>query len=181
MATTKKKTVTKKPAAKKAAAKKSAPKTKPDVQVIRFYMKGPKETAFLSNFYPSPFTVNGIQYKSNEHFFQSAKALDPTEALWVRDAPDALESKRRGRKVRLRPDWDTVKLDVMAEGIWAKFTQNPDLKAKLLATGDAILGESPRAFRGKGANTGKAVGGIIMEVRSELRKGKTGGGKSVSK
>ena len=186
MATTKKKNVTKKPAAKKAAAKKltpkkTAPKTKPDVQVIRFYMKGPKETAFLSNFYPSPFTVNGIQYKSNEHFFQAAKALDPTEALWVRDAPDALESKRRGRKVRLRADWDTVKFDVMAEGIWAKFTQNPDLKAKLLATGDAILGESPRAFRGKGANTGKAVGGIIMKVRSELRKNKTRGGKSVSK
>ena len=174
MAKTKKKTVTKRPAARNAASKKltpkkTAPKTKPDVQVIRFYMKGPKETAFLSNFYPSPFTVKGVQYKSNEHFFQSAKALDSVEALWVRDAPDALESKRRGRKVRLRPDWDTVKLDIMAEGIWAKFTQNPDLKAKLLATGDAILGESPRAFRGKGANTGKAVGGIIMEVREKLR------------
>ena len=57
----------------------------------------------------------------------------------------------------------------MAEGLMAKFSQNPNLRAKLLATGDAVLGEHQRAFRGKGAATGKAVGGILMKIRSELR------------
>lgn len=138
---------------------------------IRFYLKGPEEYRFLSNFYPSPFTLDGIRYESNEHYFQSQKALDPEKAAWVRAAPTALEAKRRGRRVPLRADWQTARLEVMARGIWAKFTQNPDLKTRLLATGDAILGEHPRAFRGKGAATGKAVGGILMDVREKLRAG----------
>ena len=37
------------------------------------------EYAFLSNFYPSPFTHDGITYPTNEHFFQSMKTLDITE------------------------------------------------------------------------------------------------------
>ena len=136
---------------------------------IRFYLKGPEEYRFLSNFFPSPFTLDGVRYESNEHYFQSQKALDPEEAEWVRSAPTALEAKRRGRKVVLRSDWPTAKLEVMARGLWAKFTQNPDLRARLIATGDAILGEHPRAFRGKGAETGKAVRPILMDVRRRLQ------------
>ena len=136
---------------------------------IRFYLKGPEEYRFLSNFFPSPFTLDGVRYESNEHYFQSQKALDPEEAEWVRSAPTALEAKRRGRKVALRSDWPTAKLEVMARGLWAKFTQNLDLRVRLIATGDAILGEHPRAFRGKGAETGKAVGPILMDVRRRLQ------------
>ena len=66
---------------------------------IRFYLKGPEEYRFLSNFFPSPFTLDGVRYESNEHYFQSQKALDPEEAGWVRSAPTALEAKRRGRKI----------------------------------------------------------------------------------
>lgn len=136
---------------------------------IRFYMKGPEPFRFLSNFFPSPFTLDGLRYETNEHYFQSQKALDPEEAEWVRTAPTALEAKRRGRRVALRPDWPTVKLEVMARGLEAKFTQNPELRARLIATGDAVLGEHPRAFRGKGADTGKAVGPILMDLRARLR------------
>ena len=152
-----------------AAKRRTDVTTQGEVTTIRFYLKGPEEYRFLSNFYPSPFTVGGLRYESNEHFFQSRKTLDPEQAEGVRAAPTALEAKRRGRKVTLRPDWEAIKFDVMAEGLMVKFTQNPDLRAKLLATGDAILGEHPRAFRGKGAGTGKAVGGILMKIRSELR------------
>ena len=151
------------------AKRKTGVNTQGEVTTIRFYLKGPEEYRFLSNFYPSPFTVDGLRFETNEHFFQSRKTLDPTQAERVRAAPTALEAKRRGRKVTLRPDWESAKLDVMAQGILAKFTQNPDLRAKLLATGDAVLGEHPRAFRGKGAATGKAVGGILMDVRKKLR------------
>jgi ribA/ribD-fused uncharacterized protein len=47
----------------------------------------------------------------------------------------------RSRKRPLRPDWETVKLDVMREAVRAKFTQHPELTAILIETGDALLVE----------------------------------------
>ena len=35
--------------------------------------------AFLSNFYHAPFTYDGIEYPTNEHFFQAMKTLDQEE------------------------------------------------------------------------------------------------------
>jgi predicted NAD-dependent protein-ADP-ribosyltransferase YbiA (DUF1768 family) len=34
------------------------------------------EYEFLSNFYPSPFTVDGIYYPTVEHYFQAMKTLN---------------------------------------------------------------------------------------------------------
>ncbi|MCD7839046.1 MAG: NADAR family protein [Erysipelotrichaceae bacterium] len=48
------------------------------------------------------------------------------------------KAKRAGRKVKLRTDWEDVKLNIMKELIMIKF-QNPLLKEKLLNTGDALL------------------------------------------
>ena len=49
------------------------------------------------------------------------------------------EAKKLGRRVKLRKDWEAVKVKIMEELVRAKFTQNPDLADKLLATGDAYL------------------------------------------
>ena len=58
----------------------------------------------------------------------------------------------------------------------AKFTQNPDLAKKLLATGDALLIEGNTwndrywgVCRGKGENR---LGILLMLVREDLQKGK---------
>lgn len=40
---------------------------------ILFYSSGDPEYFYLSNFYPSPFKLNGHIYKTNEHYFQSQK------------------------------------------------------------------------------------------------------------
>lgn len=40
---------------------------------------------------------------------------------------------------RWKKDWEAVKVKIMEELVRAKFTQNPDLADKLLATGDAHL------------------------------------------
>lgn len=49
---------------------------------------------------------------------------------------------RMNRKVLLRRDWEDVKDGIMEEAIRAKFTQNPELAKKLVATGDVLLMES---------------------------------------
>ena len=85
------------------------------------------------------------------------------------------EAKRKGRHVQLRPDWEDVKLSIMEEVVRAKFTQNEDLKALLLATGDSVLEEGNTwhdIFWGVDARTRKGenhLGRILMQVREELR------------
>ncbi len=77
------------------------------------------------------------------------------------------------RSLPLRPDWDSVKDDLMRRAVRAKFEQHADIRAILLATGEEELMEAaPNDYYwGCGAEgTGKnRLGRILMEVRSELR------------
>lgn len=130
---------------------------------------------FLSNFYPSPVEFQGELYPTVEHAFQAAKTLDPEERRAVQYATTAAAAKQIGRQVNLRADWELVKLDVMRELVRQKFS-DPELRSKLLATGDAGLIEGNTwndktwgcvMFRGEwiGKNW---LGKVLMEVRQEL-------------
>lgn len=97
------------------------------------------EYDWLSNFHMRPISVGGAVLKSTEHFFASCKSVNPQEVKFVLDAPTAYEARQQGKTVTLRPDWNDIRVEVMAIGLWYKFTYNPDLKDKLLLTGDKIL------------------------------------------
>lgn len=45
---------------------------KKDTEPVCFYRPQHKN-GFLSNFFPSPFKINGKTYPTNEHYFQSLK------------------------------------------------------------------------------------------------------------
>lgn len=137
-----------------------------------------REYSFLSNFYDSPFVHEGITYPTNEHFFQAMKTLDQEERKKIAAAATPGQSKRLGRHVELRPDWEAIKLDVMKEGLALKFA-DPKLREKLLATGDEILVEGnwwhdntwgschcPLCDKIPGKNL---LGKALMELRSDLR------------
>lgn len=132
------------------------------------------EYDFLSNFYEAPVTWEGLTYRNSEAAFQAGKVLTNEERLPFTEAPSN-KSKRMGRQVQLRPDWEQVKTQVMEEVVRAKFTQNPDLAARLLATGDALLVEGNTwgdVCWGVDTRTGRGenrLGVILMKVRDELR------------
>lgn len=93
---------------------------------------------FLSNFYAAPVTYDGLVYQNNEAAFQSMKLLNRDE----RDSFTTMkpgDAKKKGFRVNLRRDWEERKVEFMREICMAKFTQNDDLRAKLLATGNAEL------------------------------------------
>lgn len=129
------------------------------------------EYAFLSNFWHSPVTHDGLRFTSAEAAFQAAKTLDPV----IRERFTTLEpgeAKRYGRTVPLRPDWESIKLRVMAEVLQAKFS-DPALRARLLATEEAKLIEGNTwgdtfwgVCRGQGANW---LGALLMDLRRRLR------------
>lgn len=125
---------------------------------------------FLSNFYETPVTWNGLTYLNNEAAFQSAKTFSDRECFTNLDPSSA---KKLGRKVQLRSDWENVKDDVMYEICKAKFSQNTELKKRLLSTGNEHLEEGNTwgdkiwgTVNGIGENR---LGKILMIIREELR------------
>lgn len=94
--------------------------------------------AFLSNFYNSPIEFEGIKYPTVEHFFQAQKTLNIEERLAIASAATPGQAKRMGRKVSLRPDWESIKIDIMRIGLELKF-KDTKLRMELLNTGSMPL------------------------------------------
>lgn len=103
------------------------------------------DTAFLSNFWPSPIEWEGVAYPTVEHAFQAAKTLDPAKRRWIAALPYPADAKSAGQRVALRPDWEEVKTAIMAELLRLKFA-DPGLRALLLGTGDSALIEGNHWF-----------------------------------
>ena len=130
------------------------------------------EYEFLSNFYNVPIKY-GLEYTNAEAAYQAQKTLSEQERIAFTEY-HAGKAKRMGRKINVRPDWAEVKISVMRDIVFAKFSQNPKLAARLLATGDSNLIEVNTwhdTFWGVDSETGEGqnhLGKILMEVRAEL-------------
>ena len=125
---------------------------------------------FLSNFYSVPVKYGLLTFANTEAAFHSEKC--PMRAAEFTKLNPS-ESKRLGRRVKLRSDWEQIKDDVMLDVVRAKFDQHPDLAQKLIATGDEELVEGNDwndtywgVCNGRGKNM---LGKILMRVRAELR------------
>lgn len=130
--------------------------------------------SFLSNFYTAYVVWEGIKYPTSEHAYQAAKTLNlelRKNVFGDMNSSPAL-AKRDGRKIELRSDWESVKIDVMREIVRIKFQTHPKLAEKLLATGNEELVEGNTwgdRFWGQVDGVGENwLGKILMEVREEL-------------
>ena len=140
-------------------------------QALRYGFFGDRR--YLSNFDETSFVFNKQTYKSVEHAYQSLKSKDHDEQKKVRDADTPGKTKRLGRDITLRADWETIKFKLMEKLVFEKFSQNDDLKDKLIETGDDFLVEynwwNDRIWGvcdGKGRNR---LGHILMKVRDILK------------
>ena len=130
---------------------------------------------FLSNFYRSPFCVAGVWYSSSEAYFQSQKFPgNPAFQQRIAGSSPAMAARLgRSRSNPLRPDWNSVRDDVMRTALRHKFQGHPELRRALLATGNRKLKEHrwADAYWGDGGN-GKGrnrLGVLLMELRESLR------------
>jgi len=129
---------------------------------------------FLSNFYPSPVSLEGIDYPTAEHAYQASKSALKEAREKIAECATPAEAKALGRHIHLRKDWsETAALQAMKEVLLTKFKQNPVIGQRLLCTspsrlierntwGDTFWGE----YQGRGDNH---LGKLLMEVRSEIR------------
>lgn len=126
---------------------------------------------YLSNFYYSNITYEGIEYKSIEAAFQASKTtnFDIKKKLSLMSPSQA---RVEGEKITPRENWDETKLIIMKELIILKFTFNPNLRNKLINTGNTSLVNNNNwgdkywgVCDGEGDNR---LGIILMEVRNLL-------------
>lgn len=138
---------------------------------------------FLSNFYPSLFTFcfndeNKTQIsaicKSGEHAYQAMKAKHFSDAVNVLKCSSPDEAKKMGRIIKLKDNWEKIKIQVMYDIVFQKFEQNEELKNKLINTGKMELVEENDwhdTFWGVDINTKKGqnhLGKILMEIRDRF-------------
>lgn len=109
--------------------------------MIEIIQKFEGEHSFLSNFSPHGFKIKDIWFPTNEHFFQAMKCEigDTNNFRRIIDASTPGKAKRIARQIPLRKNWEEIKIKVMADGLEQKFKQNPDIRQKLLDTGNFIL------------------------------------------
>lgn len=130
------------------------------------------ELRWLSNFWPALVKLDGQLYPTVEHAYVAAKTTDRMIRSVIQTTSSPGEVKRLGRQFDLREDWHEIKLQVMEDLLWQKF-QEPELKAKLLATGDIPIVEINTwndtfwgQCKGKGQNN---LGKLLMKIRETLR------------
>jgi ribA/ribD-fused uncharacterized protein len=127
---------------------------------------------FLSNFYEADVLFEGAVYPSVEHAFQAAKTFDEDERQTIRLQMKPGDAKRRGRNLKLRDDWEDVKIQIMEQLVLDKFVRHEPLRAKLLATGDRQLIEGNNhgdRFWGVSGGQGENwLGRILVRVRAHL-------------
>ena len=135
------------------------------------------EYRFLSNFFPSPVLVAGIEFSTVEHAYQAAKSKNREDWERIASLPTPGEAKKQGQVLTVRPDWDEVKPIFMYKLVQQKF-KILDLRERLLLTGDAPLVEGNHwhdtywgmctceKHEGSGANR---LGRILMLVRDQIK------------
>lgn len=163
------------------------------VQYLYFWGHTQKAEAIdkscLSQWFPACFTLENLLYPTAEHYMMAAKArlfndLDKLNEILV--SPTPAEAKQRGREVKNFNEamWKQHCFEYVVQGNSGKFSQNPDLRAFLLSTGDQVLVEASPRDRiwgiGMGANNVDAhhperwrgqnlLGFALMQVRAQLQ------------
>lgn len=96
---------------------------------------------FLSNYFKLkvPVKLGSLEFYYVESAYAASKTLDESKRKQFQLCKSPGESKKLGRKLKLRDDWEAVKIDTMRDLVKQKFDNNSDLKERLLDTGDRKL------------------------------------------
>lgn len=142
----------------------------------------------FSQWYAAPFVIDEKQYATAEHYMMAEKArifldFDTEEKILL--SKDPSHAKAMGRQVQNFSEeiWKQRCFDIVVHGNIAKFSQNPELKKFLIATGSKVLVEAspldriwgiglaeedreaknPELWKGK-----NLLGFALMKARDEL-------------
>ena len=128
----------------------------------------------LSNFYETPVTIWGIQFRSTEHSFQYRKAVamdSPSAANEILNARTPREAKSIGDGIHANQGWLNVQQDIMYQILHEKAVQCKVFYDYLKETGSKVLVEDTESHfwgRGKSGNGSNILGQLLMSLRDNL-------------
>ncbi|NQZ76698.1 MAG: NADAR family protein [Ekhidna sp.] len=101
----------------------------------------------FSQWWESPFEVNGVTYRTAEHWMMAEKARlfdDKIALASILGVQTPSEAKKWGRRVKnfVQDVWEDKRIEIVIEGNYHKFIQNKDLKDYLIGTKNRILVEA---------------------------------------
>ena len=154
-----------------------------------FFHKPDEPNGYLSNWYPSQIVVDGIKFTSVEQYIMYKKCEifgDMDSAKKVLSTEDTKLQQTIGRNANgyVSNMWAGMRQVIVLRGLFAKFSQNEDLKQNLLNTDDAYLVECARTdkvwacgrrldddrrFDASLWNGQNILGFALMEVREMLK------------
>lgn len=147
-------------------------------ETIQFYRANEKPYGAFSNLYRRPLVLDAIEFATAEHAYQYGKPRKDAVRAWLMAAPSPSLLAGAAHSLLhwdIAPGWSRSKVDRMRRVLHAKFTQHEDLRALLIATGDARLVEvgtvnnEVNRFWGEVDGVGKnTLGVLLMELRAEL-------------
>ncbi|MGE0710142.1 MAG: NADAR family protein [Planctomycetota bacterium] len=143
----------------------------------------------FSQWTAATFEVEGVRYGCAEQFMMAEKArlfADQETLARILATASPKQQKALGRQVQGYENgaWEAARLDVVVRGNRAKFSQNAEMRAALLATGDKTLVEAspydriwgiglraddPRALDPSTWRGQNLLGQALELVRAELR------------
>ncbi len=141
---------------------------------IYFYTRT-DEFGDFCNYSSHGFELDGKYWPTVEHYFQAQKfaGTDYEETIRSSRTPGDAKGNGRNKSIPLRPDWESVKDQIMYQAVLRKFQTHEDIRDRLIQTGDEELVESAPGdyYWGCGADgTGQnKLGKILMTVRAQLR------------
>lgn len=141
---------------------------------VEFY-KEFGDLGYLANYSDHGFTVDGVHYKTVEHFYQASKFDDPKirERILECETPKEASVIGRDRSLPRIPNFREIKNQKMEEGIYHKFSQNKDIRSKLIETRNQEIREmsEKESYWGVGPNLDgeNHVGQILMKVRERVK------------
>ena len=168
---------------------------------IYFHSKS-KEYTELSNFYECEFIIDGEKWNTVEHYFQAQKFDDLSYQKYIQLASTARKAILLGKQqkhfryitskihptlctelindviskykhLKIKSDWDLIKDYIMYKAVYAKFSQNKNLKKLLLDTEPRVLYESTKTDKywgiGKDGDGMNKLGQLLMKIRQELK------------
>lgn len=144
---------------------------------ILFYRTGDPYGCF-SNFSPHPLELDGKTWPTSEHYFQAQKFQNEAYREKIRTTPSPMIAARlgRSRKEPIRPDWESVKLEIMTRALETKVAQHDDVRRALLDTGTEAIVEhtaNDRFWADGGDGTGQNwLGRLLMKIRAGLTPGR---------
>jgi len=130
----------------------------------------------FSNFYPCVLIVDGVEYSSVEHYYQSKKFKGTEFEEQVRMQSSPMKAKKLAYSEEAKKyfdvKWDEHKLVVMGRGLYHKFIIER-FKNLLLSTGSSeIIEYSDKDYywgRGRDGAGYNMMGKLLMELRERLK------------